>query len=207
MSRPDSLERVSAQFGIGAVRQVRHLPDGLMNDNWRIEADAGIFALKKIRDVPLDTARRNLRTLAALAEAGVPVPSPMLIPAADPVVEVGQDGFCLLSWIEGHHRRGADLALPEVTALGALLGRLHEILNRGASTTGLPPAIDAPTASVTAPGTALAQIDRYVTHLTGLDELAPFDEEAARFLVRRRLLLEKYADERPVPAVPAGPFG
>ncbi|WP_083976874.1 phosphotransferase [Kitasatospora azatica] len=204
-SGPDGLEHVTAQFGIGAVQRVRHLPDGLMNDNWRIEADAGNFALKRIRDVPLDTARRNLRTLAALAEAGVPVPTPVLSLEADPVVTVGQHGFSLLSWIDGHHQRGNDLALPEVTELGTLLGRLHEILNR--STTGLPPAFNAPSASVTAPGTALAQIDRYVARLATLDEPTPFDGEAVHFLAQRRLLLEKYADERPTLEVPAGPFG
>lgn len=204
-SDPEELEHVTTRFGVGAVRQVQHLPDGLMNDNWRVEADAGIFALKRIRDVPLETARRNVRVLAALAEAGVPVPSLVMTREADPVVEVGEEGFSLLSWVDGRHRPGTDLTLPEATALGALLGRVHEALNRSA--TGLPPAVDVPAAPVTVPGTALAQIERYLAHLAAMDEPTPFDEEAAHFLGQRRLLLEKYGDERPALEVPGGPFG
>ncbi|TQF03173.1 phosphotransferase [Kitasatospora acidiphila] len=205
MSGPDCLDYLSSQFHIGSVREVVHLPDGLMNDNWRIEADAGIFALKKIRDVPFDLARRNLRTLSALAKTGVPAPSPRQTADADPVVEVGRDGFSLVSWVEGRHRPGTDLPLSEVTALGALLGHLHEVLNR--TLTGLPPVIDVPAASVTAPEATLAQIERFLAQLATLGEPTSFDEEAARFLVERRLLLEKFADERPVSAAPAGPFG
>ncbi|WP_157531412.1 phosphotransferase [Kitasatospora sp. Root107] len=206
-NNPGGLEQVVAQFEAGAVQQVVHLPDGLMNDNWRIDASTGTFALKKIRDVPFDTARRNLRTLTALAEAGVPVPAPLLTRSGDPVVEVGEDGFSLLKWVEGNHRLGADLDLPEARTLGVLLGRLHEILNRPTVSTGLPPAVDPPAASVTAPEKAHAQIDRFLAHLADLAEPTPFDGEAARFLVQRRLLLENYAPERPALEVPAGPFG
>ncbi|MFJ8006643.1 hypothetical protein [Streptomyces fagopyri] len=49
------------------------LADGLMNANWRVEASAGVFALKRVTDVPADRLRRSL---AVLAEDGIPSARP-----------------------------------------------------------------------------------------------------------------------------------
>ncbi|BCB88790.1 phosphotransferase [Phytohabitans suffuscus] len=66
-----------------------YLAHGLMNRNWQITTTNGRYALKQLLDIPVATARRNLRILTALHEGGVPVCSPLLTRDDAPVVDVG----------------------------------------------------------------------------------------------------------------------
>ncbi|MFI6883735.1 phosphotransferase [Streptosporangium canum] len=121
------------------VQAPRYLADGLMNRNWRIDAERGTFALKLIMDVALPTARRNLRILAALAAdgGGVPVCSHVESISGDVMVEIDGRGYCLLPWAQGAHLRGTELSLNQTADLGALLGRIHHRLNRLGPETGV----------------------------------------------------------------------
>ncbi len=118
--------RVAEAFGLGSVHAVSYLATGLMNRNWRITAGAGQFALKRIIDVPVAVARRNLRVLDALHEVGVPAGAAMRTPDGDPVVEVGGNGYCVLPWHDGSHPRGPDLSLRQADHLGAVAARIHD---------------------------------------------------------------------------------
>ena len=104
-------ELISA-FGLGEVRERRYLADGLMNANWRVETRAGIFALKRVTDVPLARLRRNLGVLAWLAADGVPVVAPVATVSGSLVAEIGEGIWCLFPWAVGSHVRGIDLSIP-----------------------------------------------------------------------------------------------
>lgn len=144
----DVLAVVAAAYGLGEIRRVRYLAEGLMNRNWRVETGWGVFALKQIVDVPVPKARRSLVVLRSLAADGLPVCAPCLSSSADVVVEIGGRNYCLLPWVEGTHRSGTELELEEASSLGALLGEIHLAL--ASSGTGLAPVVEAPRAKVTA---------------------------------------------------------
>ncbi|WP_373307105.1 hypothetical protein [Streptomyces longisporoflavus] len=96
-ARENALDRdlaaVTDAFGLGEVTGApRYLADGLMNRNWQISTRRGRFAVKQIIDVPLEAARRNLRTLSALAADGIPVCTPVISTRGDTVTEVGGRG-------------------------------------------------------------------------------------------------------------------
>ncbi|AQZ62968.1 hypothetical protein BKM31_17190 [[Actinomadura] parvosata subsp. kistnae] len=123
------VRRIAQAFGLGGVREVRFLPARMMNRNWRLRTDAGVFALKEIVDVPVPEARRSLVTVRALAAAGLPVCEPRPAVGGDVVAEVDDAGFfCLLPWVDGDHRRGTDLDVGQARELGLLLGRIHRAL-------------------------------------------------------------------------------
>ncbi|MGW1635596.1 phosphotransferase [Streptomyces lavendulae] len=197
------LPALSDAFGLGAVSDRRFLAHGLMNRNWRLVTTTGVYALKEITDVPLPRVRRNLAVLVELAREGIPVPAPLFDAGGDLVVEVGGHGYCVLPWVDGEHLQGTDLPLDQVRDLGALLGRLHEGLQRHGPG---PVPEQAPVAKVR----DVAEADRAVAALASrlpADRVTDLDKAAAEALHGRRGLLARYARARPDGEAPAGPYG
>ncbi|MCG5215478.1 phosphotransferase [Streptosporangium soli] len=192
-------------FGLGNVHEMRYLTEGLMNRNWKVITEHGTFVLKRIIDVPLPLARRNLSVLTALANDGVPACPPVTTTSGEPVVKVEERGYCLCPWVEGDHPRGYDLTLAQVGILGAMLGRIHRSLNR--PQTDLPDKPASVRAPVPNPITALEEADRFMKTVSSLDAPTAFDAQVTNYLERREVLLEKYSHLQPKGDEPRGPFG
>ena len=130
------------------------------------------------------------RALTALAAADLPVPAP--IPARDGRTLVTQAGrrYALYPWIDGRHRSGLDLSLPQCHELGVLLGRMHAELDLA-----LPPVQQ--TFLVPAPRAAdsVATADLLLGSLP--EPRDDFDALAERQLRERCALLIELADHRP----------
>ncbi|MFE4976909.1 phosphotransferase [Kitasatospora sp. NPDC056651] len=203
----DDLAVLGEAFGLGEVRECRFLSDGLMNGNWRLDTAEGSFALKRIMDVPLPLARRNLAVLSALADDGLPVGRARVSLAGDAVVEIADRGYSLIPWMEGSHLPGTALSIEQATDLGVLLGRIHRSLNDERLASLLPPGPEQVTVSVTTPAEAHQEADRFLAVIAGLESRTAFDVEAASALAERKVLLEKYGHERPAGEVAVGPVG
>ncbi len=203
----DDLAELIKEFDLGDVVDWRHLTDGLMNVNWRLDTPAGPFALKRVTDVPLDRLRRNLAVLPALAEGGIPVIVPVVASSGGVVVEVGRSGYCLFSWARGAHVRGVDLPLPQVRRLGAILGKLHLALRHAAEIGALAAVPDSLAADVVTPERASEKADRLAAAARAHGTGDAFDGAALDALAKRRVLLAEYAALRPEGDVPAGPYG
>ncbi len=202
----DDLHAIAAAFQLGTIHEVSYLPTGLMNRNWRLATDRGVWALKQVTDVPLATARRNLRTVIALHANGVPACPPRLTTEDDPVLQIDERGYCLLPWINGTHPTGPELSLDQARELGAALGRIHDALQRCAPTTGLPATVTRPTACTIQPDTALAEANRYQAAARAANS-GRFDKLVIELLDYRKLLVDKHSSERPIDEDPHGPFG
>lgn len=203
----EDLVVLGESFGLGEVQACRFLPNGLMNGNWRLETAEGMFALKRIMDVPLPLARRNLAVLSELANAGVPVGRPTATSSGETVVEVAGRGYCLIRWLEGGHRPGTELTLDQAGDLGVLLGRIHRSLNDERTALLRPPGSEPVSAPVTTPAVAHAEADRFLALVAALKSPTAFDAEAAQALGERTALLAKYGSERPTTEVAVGPVG
>jgi homoserine kinase type II len=119
------LAHLSKAYRLGLIRKVTYLPLGLMNQNWRLDTDAGSFALKRIVDVPIPVARRNLSVLAGLAAHGVPSCPPRRTTDDDTVTNVDGVGYCLLPWVAGTHIDGTELTPGQAHELGVTVGQIH----------------------------------------------------------------------------------
>lgn len=192
-------------YGLGVVcERPRYLSEGLMNRNWRLDTPSGVFALKQISDVPMPIARRNLDAIAALGAQGVPACTAVATDAGRRVVEVEDRGYALFPWVQGAHRHGTQLSHAEAWELGAVLGRVHGALN--ALGPGLlPDAGERPRAKVADPARAATEAHRFLRLAQA--EGDEFGSRVGEFLEQRLVLLEKFADQRPVDEVPLGPFG
>lgn len=202
----DELAAVRDGFRLGTVLDVRFLPTGLMNRNWRVETGAGAYALKRITDVSVDAARRNLRVVAQLSTRNHPVCEPVLTATGDPVLTAGGAAYCVVPWVAGDQPRGIELGIEQARAAGTALGRLHAGLNDlgGAE---LPANFARPIARVADPVSAAADADRFLSHICHGRLGSPFDRTAAEFLEQRKVLLDKYQHLMPLSDQPAGPFG
>ncbi|GII78438.1 hypothetical protein Sru01_34200 [Sphaerisporangium rufum] len=198
------LARITERFGLGEIRHVAFIAEGMMNPNWRLETGRGVFALKQIVDVTLSKARRSLQVLGVLGAEGLPVCVPRLVDT-DPVVEIDERGYCLLEWANGAHRQGTSLNLSETRDLGELVGRIHLVLASPA--TGLDRPTVAPRAKVTTPKAALEDAERFLDVIKSLDEAGPFDVDTRHRLERRKVLINTRAERRPMDEVPIGPAG
>ncbi|MFC0532058.1 phosphotransferase [Phytohabitans kaempferiae] len=203
---PDhDLDRVRDAFQLDHVDSVVYLTHGLMNRNWQIITTNGRYALKQLLDIPVTTARRNLRVLTALHEGGVPVCPPLLTRDSDPVIEVGTRAYCLLPWLDGEHPNGPDLTRTQAQDLGATIGKLHQRLNQLDPSIGLPAITGAPTARTVQPEQAIAEARRFQTaaHAAG----GSFDTTVIDLLDQRIALIDKHAHSRPTDNLPKGPYG
>lgn len=201
------LAELADAFGVGEVREPRHLADGLMNVNWKVDTPAGAFALKRVTDVPLDRLSRNLSILAALAEDGIPVSAPVTTTAGSLVAEVGGGVWCLFPWAAGAHVRGIDLSLTQAASLGAHLGRLHVSLGRVCGRGLLPVVPDAVAADLTLPEGAVEKSRRLSAAVAEKGVGSAFDVAASVALDHRRMLISKHADLRPQLGTPEGAHG
>ncbi|MDV5145750.1 phosphotransferase [Streptomyces sp. SBC-4] len=203
----DDLAALIDLFGLDHVVERRHLADGLMNVNWRLDTPAGSFALKRIMDVPLDRLRRNLAVLPGLAKVGIPVAAPITASSGAAVVEVGGRGYCLFPWVPGEHIRGVDLSTGQVEGLGVHLARLHVALRHATDAGRLPAVPDLVTAEVDTPERAAEKADRLTAAVHANAAAEPFDPVALDAIAKRRVLLDEHARLQPQSNVPAGPHG
>jgi homoserine kinase type II len=201
------LAELISTFGLGEVWERRHLAEGLMNANWRVDTPVGAFALKRVTDVTRDRLDRNLGVLAALATYGIPVSPPAATVSGSLVAEVGGGVWCLIPWADGTHIRGVDLNLSQVAALGAHLGGVHVGLVRACGRGLLPVVPDEVTADVTSPERAAEKSERLSRAVVAKGAGSAFDTAAAAALDQRRLLIDKHADRRPAHAAPEGAHG
>ncbi|MEW1615841.1 MULTISPECIES: phosphotransferase [unclassified Streptomyces] len=194
-------------FDIGEVLDRRHLVDGLMNVNWRLDTSVGRYALKRVTDVQIDRLRRNLAVLPVLVSRGVPACAPLPTVSGDVIAEVGGSGYCLFPWSDGEHVRGIDLSLPQVSELGAHLARLHAALDRAAEGAGLPAVPASVAAEATEAGRAVQKADRFAEVVSARSADDAFDMAVSTALRERKLLLDKHAHLSPEGDVPMGPHG
>ncbi|MFG5723911.1 phosphotransferase [Streptomyces murinus] len=187
----DDLAELIRAYDIDEVLDRRHLADGLMNVNWRLDTRAGRFALKRVTDVPLDRLRRNLAALPVLASYGVPVCAPLPTVHGDVIAEVRGGVYCLFPWSTGEHVRGTDLSQAQTSKLGTHLAGLHTALGRAADEAG----------------TAVQKADRLGDAVSARGGGDTFDRAAGTALEERKILLDKHAHLCPEGDVPAGPHG
>ncbi|MGW1563974.1 phosphotransferase [Streptomyces sp. NPDC002144] len=204
LSLANDLPFLAEAFGLGEPTGHAFLPDGLMNQNWQVTTAQGRYAVKRIRDVSPETARRNLTALCALATEQIPVCAPLATSSSDVVADVRGHTYCVLPWIDGGHQRGVDLAASQVAELGIMLGRIHLAL--AAHPPGTMPD-QVPPAKVTSVDKAVTASERFSEIVATTSTPSEFDLVVAEAMERRRVLLGKYAYLRPTTTIPLGPFG
>lgn len=190
---------VAATFGLGEVLTVEHLPDGMMNRNWRVETSSGTYAVKQLRDVAPDPARGQHDTIDQLAAAGLPVPRVIRTGEGDSVVEVDGLPYAASAWVNGGFRDGTTLSLDECRDLGGLLGRVHHELAK------VRPAVpERIQLKLGDPTRTLADVERYLALIAAKDEPDTFDRIAVARLHEERELLSEHGHRRPEPELGAG---
>jgi homoserine kinase type II len=197
------LDPIARAYRLGTVTACRYLPDGLLNRNWRLDTDAGPFALKELDALDPDSARRSLALMASVAADGVPVAA--AVPAADgtTVAEIGGHGYYLTPWIDGTHLLGPDMDADTSFHMGAVIGRIHTALARP----GLLPETGPSTEGPPTVATAHDRIGDYLDQIAARAEPDAFDRAAEPLLRSRLDLIAAHEHLRPSEDPPAGPAG
>ena len=202
------LPLLAQRYELSQLHGWSYLPHGLMNPNWQVTADAGVFALKRLVDVSAERAERNLAMPQALVSAGIP--ACVARPADDGslVVQVSENhAYALFDWVIGEHIPGGELTVAQAAYLGDLLGRLHVAMEQAARDIGWPEAAETVRSKVAASQEALAEVDWFNELIAALPERDAFDLAVAQDLEQRRVMLGKHASRRPNDDLPLGPCG
>ena len=193
------MKDVVATFGLGEVWAVAFLANGMMNHNWRVDTSTGTYAVKQLRDVQPDEARRQHDTLDQLATAGLPVPRVIRTSEGDSVVEVDGLPYAASAWVSGTFRDGTTLSLAECRDLGALLGRVHHEL------ADVRPAVpERIQLRFCDPAATLVDVERYLAMIAAKDQPDAFDRIAVARLHEERELLSRFGHRRPDAELGAG---
>ncbi|WP_084713143.1 phosphotransferase enzyme family protein [Streptacidiphilus rugosus] len=204
---PGWLDLVLARFDVGRAVAAERTAHGLLNRVWLVGTDDGrTWVLKQYLD---DAGRASSgaiadqhRTIAALADAGLPTVPP--VAAADGRTLVLQRGrrYALFPFVEGAPpRTGSGLPTSACAELGALLGGIHTQLRRLR-----PPCQDATPWPSADPDETRRTIDELMRAARARAPREPFDALAEHRLRERRALVTSHAHRRPGPrgAPPAG---
>jgi Ser/Thr protein kinase RdoA (MazF antagonist) len=184
------LARLLRRWDLDEPRTCEPLAAGPTARSWRLATDSAAFLLKEFSGGDRRRILFRHRVTNALADAGLPVPTP--IPARDGRSLVTAQGrrYTLYPWVAGHRRGGLDLSLTQCHELGELLGRVHAALD--ALTPPVQQTLLIPTRRAAG---AISDIDALLADLPADGD--DFDALAARRLRERRALLTDYADHQP----------
>jgi aminoglycoside phosphotransferase (APT) family kinase protein len=126
---PDRWTDLAGRFGLGLVQAApSFVARGAMGTVWRLETDAGRWAVKWLFPwSPADPRPADVAVQIAAAAAGIPLPHPVLLPDGAAVITVGGQPARVYEW--------ADLAAPltppvppaAAAEAGRLLGLLHSL--------------------------------------------------------------------------------
>jgi Ser/Thr protein kinase RdoA (MazF antagonist) len=166
---------------------------------WRLATDAAAFLLKDFTGVERRRIVFRHRVTNALADAGLPVPTPIATRDGRSLVTADGRRYALYPWVAGQRRGGLELSLTQCHELGELLGRVHAALD--ALTPPVQQTLLIPTSRASA---AVADVDALLRDLPyDRDDYRcrstwdDFDALAARRLRERRALLTEFADHQP----------
>ncbi|MEU6246889.1 phosphotransferase [Glycomyces sp. NPDC047010] len=195
-------DAVGAAYGLGAVRGVRYLADGLLNRNWRLDVGGEAFALKELSSTTPDAARRSLAVMTAAGADGVPVVEVVPDRRGALVSEIGDQAYYLARWVDGDHRRGVEMTPSASFHMGEMLGRVRVALARPGLLPGEEPRTEPPPSVAT----ARERIGDYLELIGAKGETDEFDAMAVPLLRSRIELVAAHGHLRPEGPV-VGPVG
>ena len=125
------LGQLAEAFGLGVVRSSRTIAAGTINSNFELVTDGGRFFLRINEGKAEADVAWESQLVAALAEAGVATPPPLLARTGQPYAPLRGDGttkwVSVFAWRDGAHL-AADAITPQIaTRFGAELATLHRV--------------------------------------------------------------------------------
>lgn len=173
------------RFGLGPLRALTPIAEGIENTNYRLDTDQGRFVMT-LFEGRTDAAALPfcLGLTAHAADAGLPCAQPLRDSSGEAVGRLNNRPAAILEWLPGAWKRTP--SLPNQAAAGALLARLH-IAGAGFPMTRPNPV---------GPAARRALFDRCQSRATAAD----------RLLLRR---MAPWVDElasSPAPTLPVGPI-
>jgi homoserine kinase type II len=112
------------RFGLGPLRALTPIAEGVENTNYRLETDEGSFVLTLFEGRTTEAALPFCLGLSAhAADHGLPCARPLADGDGRAVGRLNERPAAILEWLPGAWKRAPSLA--EQMAAGALLARLH----------------------------------------------------------------------------------
>jgi len=114
---------VARAFGLGTpTRDLTFVARGAMGEVFRLDTERGPFAVKRLFWGPAGDEDANAAFQFAAADAGVPLPRPVLATNGDVLSNLADGWWRVYEWVEGE-----PLVTADPVAMARAIGRLHAI--------------------------------------------------------------------------------
>lgn len=193
--RDAHLRRIVTSYGLPEIDTADYLPQGRMNDSWRLATAAGEYSLKRYRNVDPDVISRNLHAVAYVERAGLPACAPLMTADGEVIIMFDGQHYALFPWVLGHQRAGAEMSDAQLELHGRCLGNIHIALND----------VNAPLPKATSPLTLPVHgLEATLNGVNRARELvaekwpgSSFERLASESLTQRLALISDHADLAP----------
>lgn len=124
MPAPTALESF-ARFALGdVVGEPVQAARGAQGFIWKVTTSTGTYAVKQLQPwVEVEPVPFDVRVQLAARDAGIPLPSPVLAPSGDAVI----DRVRVYEWVDVGPQLPAPVPLERASEAGELLGRIHRL--------------------------------------------------------------------------------
>jgi Ser/Thr protein kinase RdoA (MazF antagonist) len=117
---------VLAHYGLGRAGEPLPVTNGTLNDNHRVETNAGpVFVRRHRADRDEAHILGEHAVIAFADEHGIPVAAPLATTGGSTVVPEAGSLWAVFPWVEGRVAQRGAVTAAEAYALGEMLGRIH----------------------------------------------------------------------------------
>lgn len=194
-----ALDTLSRRFGTGQPLSCEPVTQGLLNRGYHLVTTRGRYFLKHHLDGDPRAIERQHRATVRLGSLGLPVVPAVADPHGSTVAVIADRCLALHPWVEGRHRNGRQLSVGQSKRLGALLGVVHQALDRVMAAAPPPtePAGGHPPLASADPEHTHELIDELLTRVRARQRPDRFDALSEYRLRERRELLKRHVHRRP----------
>ena len=122
--RPEEVDAIAAEFGMGQVTECTAIAEGTINSNFSVVTDKGRYFVRVNEGKTEADVAYEAKLVTAVAGSGVSTPVPLAV-SGDGYARVEGHLVSVFPWVEGTHQPRDAVTATHASAVGAALAQLH----------------------------------------------------------------------------------
>jgi Ser/Thr protein kinase RdoA (MazF antagonist) len=121
----EALQKVCDEFDLGILKTFKQIEEGVLNVNYKIETEKGIFFIKTVRGKKQDSLETIYKTEKYIESFGIPAVVMLSTKDNNYFVKLEDNTFCAYNFIESN--RSHEYSEQDYFRMGEMLAKIHLI--------------------------------------------------------------------------------